>query len=184
MIFKVNFNPSQVKTGKQNTYVSFCDHKLFGSRLATHCFLYKFLIDNKIIHFHSSKFSYEVRDELFGKLIKCFITNGKPKLFCKLEQLVKPQPKRKTFIYDYDTLASNKYLINEIARDIDNEIFLDLERYPGNEPLNFNDIQINRIQPDINYQEFPLNDWPLDEIEQEQEPLQYENALGPFGGGD
>ena len=50
MIFKVNFNPSQVKTGKQNTYVSFCEQKLFGSRLSVHCFLYKFLIDNKIIN--------------------------------------------------------------------------------------------------------------------------------------
>lgn len=193
MIFKVNFNPSQVKTGKQNTYVSFCEKKLFGSRLAVHCFLYKFLIDSKIINFHSSKFSYDVRDELFGKLIKCFITNGKPKLFCKLEQLVKPQPKRKSFLYNYDSLVSNKYIMNDIAREIDDEIFreINLDLYPDNEPINFNDIQINRIQPAIDYErEFPPieildnvhYDMPLDEIE--QEPLQYELAIGPFGDGN
>jgi len=174
MIFKVNFNPSQVKTGKQNTYVSFCEQKLLGSRLAVHCFLYKFLIDSKIINFHSSKFSYDVRDELFGKLIKCFITNGKPKLFCKLEQLVKPQSKRKSFIYDYNTLVSNKYIVNEIARDIDEEIFREINFgvYPDNQPINFNDIQINRIQPAV--EEF--YDLPLDEAE----PFQYEFAINPF----
>ena len=190
MIFKVNFNPSQVKTGKQNTYVSFCEQKLFGSRLAVHCFLYKFLIDSKIINFHSSKFSYDVRDELFGKLIKCFITNGKPKLFCKLEQLVKPQSKRKSFLYDYNTLVSNKYIVNEIAREIDDDIFRDINVY-HNEPINFNNIQINRMQPAIDYElEFPPieeldnvhYDMPLDEIE--QEPPQYELAIGPFGDGN
>ncbi len=125
MIFKINYNTSLVKSGKQDTYVSFCDSRLLGSHLSIHCFLYKFLFDKKIIDFHSNKFLYEIRNNGISTVIECFFTNGKTKLLCKLIQLMKPtsenlQDKLRGILYNSITTPREQF-----AQEVDRQIFDD-----------------------------------------------------------
>lgn len=136
MIFKIHYNPSLIKSGRQNTYVSFCEQKLVASRLAIHCFLYRFLFDRKIINFNSAKFAYEIHNSISGKTIKCFVTNEKTKLFCRLEQLVKPaiinaEEHLRGILFNsikVKSLSYDEQIAREIARSIDDEIFADLDQ--------------------------------------------------------
>jgi len=90
MIYKIYYNTALFNFGKENTYISFCDKKLCGNYYI-HCILYKTLFDAKIITFTNARFSYEIRNDLSGRFIKCFFINDKPKLFCTLRQLTKPK---------------------------------------------------------------------------------------------
>lgn len=128
MIFKVNFS-SLSSVGKRELYVSLCENKLYLNRIELHYFLYKFLIDKKIINFEERRFSCEINNSNV-KTIKCFLTKdrAKAKVFCTLKQLVKPIILEQSFLNAKAQLLGmiNKQVTADIWAQEDAAIFAEL----------------------------------------------------------